>query len=281
MNLKDYNVDRSKYINFYNVKEKIFNDNERQYSVFNYGIRTGEPLSIREENKIITTRGESMNPDESIKSSMSRTKSKVYDYSKSNEWEWFVTLTFDETKVDRTNYDDCSNKLSQWLKDVRKRKSPDLKYIVVPEYHEDKKAFHFHGLFSNIGDLELNEAFNTKSGLPIKDRHGNQVYNIGNYKLGFTTATKVRDTKKVSSYITEYITKDLCAVTFNKRRYWNSKNLDTPIVNKHYCEDLKTVKDTLEGMSYREPKEVKLDRLNNIVTFYQIKTNQGNDDIDS
>jgi len=276
--LKDYDVDRNKFINFYNIKEKIFNDNEIQYSVFNYGIRTGEPTNTSDdENKIKTKRGESMNPEESIQSSMNRTKSKVYDYSKANDWEWFVTLTFDEKKVDRTNYDECSKKLSKWLRNIHMRKAPDLKYIVVPEYHEDKKAFHFHGLFSNIGNLELKEAINPKTNLPMKDRNGNQIYNIDNYKLGFTTATRVRDTKRVSSYITEYITKDLCAVTFNKRRYWCSKNLDKPTINKYYEEDLQVVKDTLEGMAVREPREVILERLNNKVTFYQIKGNDENE----
>jgi hypothetical protein len=193
--LKDYEVERNKYIDFYNIKEKLFKNGEKQYSVFNYGIRTGEPINISDdENRIKTKRGESMYPEESMISSMNRTKCMVHDYSKDNVWEWFITLTFNPEKVDRFNYDECSKKLSQWLKHIKTRKAPDLKYIIVPEYHEDK-AFHFHGLFSNIGQIELVEAINPKTDFLLKDKNGNQIYNIGNYKLGWTTATMVRDTK--------------------------------------------------------------------------------------
>lgn len=277
MKSKDYEVDRNKFINFYNIKEKVFKNGEIQYSIFDYGIRTGEPTNTSDdENKIKIKRGESLDKEGSVQSSMNRTKSMVHDYSKDNVWEWFVTLTFNPEKVDRYNYEECTKKLSQWLKHLKARKAPELKYIIVPEYHEDK-AFHFHGLFSNIGNMELIDAINPKTGIPLKDKNGNQIYNIGNYKLGWTTATMVRDTKRASSYILKYITKELCTVTFNKRRYWCSKNLDKPTINKYYEEDLQVVKDTLEGMAVREPREVILERLNNKVTFYQIKGNDENE----
>ena len=40
--------------------------------------------------------------------------------------------------------------------------------------------------------------------------------------------------EKVSKYISKYITKELCAVTFGRKRFWASRNLEeAPIVD--YC----------------------------------------------
>ena len=70
----------------------------------------------------------------------------VYNYSLANDWDWFVTLTFDPQKVDRYNYSDCAKKLKNFI-DVTRRKCPGLKYLFVPELHKDG-AFHFHGLIA-------------------------------------------------------------------------------------------------------------------------------------
>ena len=152
----------------------------------------------------------------SEKSSRNRTKKKLYYDLRSNYWKWFVTLTFDGKKVDRYNYDECVKKMSNWL-DICRRKCPDMQYILVVELHKDG-AFHFHGVFNNCDELGF-----TLSGK--RDKRGRPVYNIGKYKLGFATATLIDDLEKVCNYIGKYITKELCAVTFGKKRYWKSRNL--------------------------------------------------------
>ena len=67
------------------------------------------------------------------------------------------------------------------------------------------------------------------SGLLLLSNDGDFIYNIENYKGGFSTATRIKDTKKAVSYIIKYITKELCEVTFHKRRYLPSNNLDLPV----------------------------------------------------
>lgn len=158
-------------------------------------------------------------------SSMNRTKNKVYYLARSNDWEWFFTLTFDPVLVDSYNYDDCTAKLSVWLNNMRK-KCPDMKYLVVPEQHKSGR-WHFHGLFANCDNLGF-----VDSGKRTKT--GDIIYNVGKYRLGFSTATKVRDPRRVTQYIGKYITKDLCAVTKGKKRYWCSRNLDQAEVEKKY-----------------------------------------------
>lgn len=165
--------------------------------------------------------------------SMRRTKSKVYNYAKCNDWDWFVTFTFNSEKVDRYNFDECSSKLSKWFNNLR-RSSPGLSYVVVPEQHKDG-AWHFHGLFSGLCDSEI--VWTGKYVIKKVCKKGcrtrfvktkQKIYKIGRYRLGWMTATKITDKQKVISYITKYITKDMMAGLEGKKRYWTSKNLLLP-----------------------------------------------------
>ena len=165
------------------------------------------------------------NRERSQRNSKSRTIQNIYEISRANKWEYFITLTFNPEKVDSFNYQDVVKKLSVWLNNLKARYSPDLKYIIVPELHKSGR-YHFHGLFSDIGNMPL-----VDSGKRLPD--GSTIYNIGNYTLGFTTATKIKDNARVTSYIAKYITKELCAVTANKKRYWCSKNLNRVKIDEY------------------------------------------------
>lgn len=181
--------------------------------------------------------------EESIRQSRARSINAIYDIARSNLWEWFVTFTFNPKKIDRYDYSECSKKLSIWFNHTR-RICPDMVYLVVPEQHKDG-AFHFHGLFSGIDYLPF--TFSGKL-----DKQGRAIYNIGSYKWGFTTATKVGDSAKASSYLCKYVTKDLCAVTAGKKRYWASKNVKRPeIIELDIMESyLERIKQFLIGDAY-------------------------------
>lgn len=155
-------------------------------------------------------------------SSVNRTRQSIYSICRSNTWEYFVTLTFNPDKIDSTDYDTVVKSLSKYLEYIKSKYSPELKYILVPELHADGKKFHFHGLFSNIGNLKLLD-----SGIV---KNGSVIYNIDSYKKGFSTVSIVRDSLRASGYLLKYITKDLCSVTKNRKRYWCSKNLNKPVV---------------------------------------------------
>lgn len=198
-----------------------------------------EPWSntiVRDE---ITMEREKENHDRSVSNSIKRTKNKVVDYARSNVWEWFVTMTFKDESI-RMDYDKCSKVMSFWLNNIQKASNGNMKYIVVPEQHK-KGGFHFHALISNAVGIKFEDSGYYATKLMVKgyekkvylktDKHGGKkVYNIGNYRGGFTTATMIEDTERASSYISKYITKDLVQVTTGKKRYWVSKNLDLPVV---------------------------------------------------
>lgn len=166
----------------------------------------------------------------SNKVSINRTINSVYDLARSNSWEYFVTLTFNPDKVDSFDYNVVTKKLSNWLI-VLRRNNPGVKYLGVPERHKTGR-YHFHFLFADVNFDLVDSGKYTDKGLTI--------YNIGNYKWGFSTAIKIYNTDGISKYICKYITKDLCFDTKDKKRYWRSKNLNLPKVYEYdsICENI-------------------------------------------
>jgi hypothetical protein len=161
--------------------------------------------------------------------SMNRTKQSIFTYARCEQWEYFITLTLDSVKVDRYNYTVCSKKVRVWLNNLRKI-SPNLKYLVVPEQHKDG-AWHFHGVFACTGDIKF-----VDSG-KVLHKDNSIIYNMPNYKYGFSTATKVQDVHKVAKYVGKYITKSVCDNTENKQRYYVSQNINKPNEMVLYLEE--------------------------------------------
>lgn len=156
-----------------------------------------------------------------------RAKQAIYDLAALNEWRYFITLTLDGEHIDRYNPAQIVKPVTKWLDNMVQRR--DLQYMIVPEYHKDG-AIHFHGLIN--GDLRLADSGTVKvhgRKKPIKRATARKqkldegeletVYNIDDYKLGFSSAISIygeRDT--LAKYMTKYITKDLQKIF--GRRYW-------------------------------------------------------------
>ena len=228
----------------YNVKIITYPDLTKQYRIYHNTIGTDDlSIPVRPHKKgernpfdgkvckeILVDIKDYKNHVDDV--SIKRTKKKVYDYAKSNEWEWFVTFTFSPDKVNRYDYDECTKYLSKWFNNL-KRSSPALSYLVVPEQHKDG-AYHFHGLFSGINERQIvwtgKYVIKRVRGLRSKFvRTKEKIYKTGSYKLGWMTATRVREMEKVTSYITKYITKDMLNGLHGRKRYWCSRNLVLPL----------------------------------------------------
>lgn len=207
-----------------------------------------------------------------VVSSVNRTKNMVYNYARGNVWEWFVTLTFDKRKIDRYDYSLCCKSVREWLKNMRNRYCKELKYLVVPEMHKDG-AWHFHALMSNTGDMLFSKAFNRHTGELLHTKKGLQIYNLGNYKWGFSTATLVESTEKASSYVTKYITKEMAARTKGVRRCYPSNNLDKPKRSYFFYENEEKViffKEYADKIIYRKDVKVKCGSYENEVNYIEI-----------
>ena len=198
--------------------------------VFNYG----ESVQVRLYNKpVVSGNGKSqdlcdctdlpvddalkqMREEHSINSSVNRTKNKLYGIARANEWDLFVTLTFDRAVTDSADYNLVSQRTRKWLNNIKNRFCPDLKYLVVPELHADGEHWHIHGLLANVGTLQVVESGVVKN--------GKMLYNLPGWRYGFSTASYVGDTRKVSAYVCKYITKELAALTQHRKRFWASSN---------------------------------------------------------
>lgn len=157
-----------------------------------------------------------------------RAKNMVTDYALCNDFELFITLTFDQKLTDSFNYDYCKKLVTTWLNNQR-RTSPDLKYILVAEKHISG-AIHFHALLhAYLGKLDI--AINNKKtsmyfGQKLV-RNGKQIYNLNGWKYGYSTASYIDNKQATARYIQKYLSKDFIEA-FNKKRYWVSRGLKKP-----------------------------------------------------
>ncbi len=151
--------------------------------------------------------------------SFARSKRAVIDYGMNNDWDFFVTITFDGRKVDRYNAPVVLRKLQNALKDYRRFYDSNFAYVLVPERHADG-AVHFHGLFRIYRSDLVERHWDCKKRC-IYYRIEFFYRRLGRFRLDkiATNATYV------SAYITKYITKSNERIF--ERRYLCSKGLNT------------------------------------------------------
>lgn len=314
-------------MSYYNVRLIEYADGEYQLRIYEKEIFSGRPytedqLDVIAENRALEAeiaRIEGKNPfgasgtvvdefvvrseedkEKSIRNSLNRTRSRLYEYVRANTWEWFLTFTFDDD-VDRFDYDACRKKIGKFLNHARERYAPELKYIIVPELHihgvrneSGDYAWHFHALASNAGSMKFVPAVNNQKlyngepnkyyGSPLLTFYpgGDPVYNIASYKQGFTTATRIRDSAKAAMYVVKYMTKDVCIKIPGKQRFSPSRNLMLPVksicldedvtrgdlisVINRYCDELNA------KVTYTKRVQVTNDGYDNAITYIELKS---------
>lgn len=263
---------------YYDAKIKYFDDLHFKISLYSYRnaydyelnecqYKPFEQLQMEFKETKDKSLGEMISDiKRSVIVSQNRAKNKIYDYARCNDFDYFVTITFNPDKVDSFNYDECTQKLSKWLNNIRSRYAPDLKYLFVPELHKSGR-YHFHGLIANIGSIQMID-----SG---KRSNGQIVYNIGNYNYGFTTATRIVDKHRTSTYIGKYITKELSGHIKGKKHYWVSRNLNVPHEELLTLSELSAMgidRDFLESNSvYTKEVEYVVGGIERKVTYYEFE----------
>lgn len=184
------------------------------------------------KKQIINELKGSKDNDKSTIFSVNRSKRNLYHIARSNKWDYFITLTFNRVDSDAGNYDEVSKKVRNWLNNIKKRASPDFKYLVVPELHKDGINYHFHGLIANIGNLDISDSGKN-------DRSGKVIYNLPGWSWGFSTATKIESNERVTNYLGKYITKDLMNRLKYKKRYYASQNVNlAPVYEENINRDV-------------------------------------------
>lgn len=129
--------------------------------------------------------------------SMRRARAKLRRLALANEFEYFVTLTLDQTRIDRYDPKIITKALNTWLDNMVRRHG--LRYILVPERHKDG-ALHFHGFFAGKNLPAVDSGH--------KDSCGEPVYNLPQWGYGFSTAIRLRgEYPRAVAYVCKYIGK--------------------------------------------------------------------------
>ncbi|WP_113673778.1 hypothetical protein [Vallitalea guaymasensis] len=278
-NCKIYDYGEEKQYRFYSkvyLKDYDKNDDE----IKDEKKESDNEKDNQDNNDTELNNDELVDKDRSTISSLNRTVNKIYEYARSNDWEYFVTLTFN-TNIDRYDYSECSNCMMKFL-NATKKSNPDMKYIVVPELHKDG-AYHFHGIFSNIPNVKMIDSgiysFGKytwkKEKIPEKLlKECRLIYNMGRYNYGYSDIQVVEDSKKTANYICKYITKELVVATKNKRRYWTSRNLNKPMVTEMLLqnEHKEQIKELLKDkIIYQKKVDIDVGTFHNEIEYIDIK----------
>lgn len=149
--------------------------------------------------------------------SIARTRTMISDLCICNQFDLFCTFTFDPKRVNSFNIVKCRHIMNTWIRNAKLRHSPGLTYLIVPELHESGRI-HFHALLRGFNG-QLKDA--------NLQQNGRDVYNIKNWRFGFSTAVKIDNIVAVSRYIKKYITKDMILLP-GKKRYFCSQDLVRP-----------------------------------------------------
>ena len=208
----------------YNTRIKTYANKEKKVIFHSYSNLKGYGQEKKKNSLIEITEEER---ERQRKKNLYRTKMNIVDLIYHNglkePWQYFVTLTFNPGEVDSLDYDVVVKAMRKWI-DNMQHQNPGMSYVMTPELHKSGRV-HWHGVFKNVPNWNLVQA-RTPSGRLIK-KNGLQIYNLTNYKYGYTTVSEIQNQEAVSVYVSKYITKDLIDKAY-KKRYWCSRDLEKP-----------------------------------------------------
>lgn len=185
------------------------------------------------ENRKYTEKGTAGN-ETKLANNLSRAKSCVYEYAYCNSWDYFVTLTFDNSLHDRSDLPALMKSFTQYIRDLRK-KGYDIAYLLIPELHKDGKSWHLHGF---LRGLPASQVKPLKGRLPKRLRDminsGRKLYTWTGYaeKFGFCDLEPVQNIEAASKYVLKYITKDMTRTVreLNAHMYYASQGLNRAMI---------------------------------------------------
>ena len=156
------------------------------------------------------------------------------EYGLNNDWDYFITITLDDRKIDSKNHSYVVKKLLKEFNNIRGRYDSGFRYLLVPELSPKSNRLHFHGLvkFGKTID-ELKKDGEVKY-LGVNKRFKNRYYRYERFfrKYGASRLDEiVRDSPAIVYYIAAYLGKGNRKIDNRKiekigtRYYYNSKGL--------------------------------------------------------
>lgn len=180
--------------------------------------------------------------EEKLSNAISRAKKVILELSLCNSWDWFCTFTLDKEKYDRHDLHKWYKDFSQWIRDQRKKHGCMIRYLLIPELHQDG-AWHIHGLMADLPD-------DLVSFPELRYIHGWKVPNYlvkANYqcwleyhkKFGFCSLGQLKNPVAAGFYVTKYIAKSLDSspLSVGQHLYYASHGLMRSTVHTHIFGD--------------------------------------------
>lgn len=173
---------------------------------------------LNDEEKLKRKKGEAN--QNKLENNIIRAKNKIKEYALCNTWTYFCTLTLSSENGDRYDLKSFQSRISKWINNYNFRYKCNIKYVLVPEYHDDG-AIHFHGLLEGIPFEHLSI-----------NKYGYLDWVKYKSSFGYISISVIRDNIRVANYITKYVTKDMAkrSAYLNQHLYICSKGLKKAIV---------------------------------------------------
>ncbi len=214
-----------------------------QYILKLYGYGNNKKLKLTRMN-VLRTSGLCIDDEEyvakcsvnseKLDNNIRRAKQKIFELAFCNSWELFFTGTLDATKYDRSDLNRFHSDLTRFIRNYNSRYNFNIKFLFIPELHNDGKSWHIHGFFkglpvSHLSQFKIGDIMGKSISKKVKN--GDIVYNWLSYskKFGFCDLEPIRNAEAISKYITKYINKNLSnSVTeLNAHLYYHSRGLKT------------------------------------------------------
>jgi len=135
---------------------------------------------------------------------------KCVEYGLNNDWQYFITITLDDRKVDSDNYDCVISQILKEFVKIRKYYDKDFKYLLVPELSPKHNRLHFHGLVAFGKSLEQLKADGEIKYLGFNKKFKNRFYRYERFfnKFGASRLDEiVKDSPAIVYYIAAYLGK--------------------------------------------------------------------------
>jgi len=133
--------------------------------------------------------------DYRLDNSIARSRTRVFELAICNDFDYFITLTLNDEKLDRYDLKGYIKKLGQFIRNYRRDFEADIQYLLIPEKHLDG-AWHMHGLIKGIPADQLK-----------KNEYGYLDWEDYKKRFGYCSIDKIKNQEAVSKYITKYIRK--------------------------------------------------------------------------
>ncbi|MBE5941049.1 MAG: replication endonuclease [Lachnospiraceae bacterium] len=169
-----------------------------------------------------------------LSNNISRARNKILEYVLCNDFNFFVTLTLDSKKYDRTNLKQFNSDFNSFIRNYNARKDANIKFLLIPETHLDG-CWHMHGFimglpFDRLEKLELHGSRNLPIKIVEKLKSGHELFSFSAYekKFGYNLFEPICSKKASALYMSKYLTKDISrnVTSLGNHLYYCSKGLN-------------------------------------------------------